>query len=115
MRSLDRLFVDGNRHRTSFQSGSFGHRIGSIDIQVVVGDNVQMVPQLLLVVFLRTDLRIEQFHHLDDRPGLLASFFLVLDVFELPHHIIDDTAVLRKAERGSLRIIIQNLFHNLQR
>ena len=66
-----------------------------------------MIPELLFVVLLRVDLRVQGLHHPDYHTGLLASFRPVRNCLDLLDHIQDDAAIFRHLKFLPLRVVVE--------
>ena len=66
-----------------------------------------MIPEFLLIVVLRVNLRIKQFHNPYDGLCLLASLLPVGNGLDLFNHIQDNPPVLRHLKLLSLRVVVE--------
>ena len=118
MARLDGFRIQGNRIRAAVDHLRMRRRIGRIDIQVVTGDHIEVVPELLLEVLLLVHLRVQRLHHLDDGTCLLGPLRAVLDALHDLDHFQHVPPVLGHRQFLDFSIIIQLdgvlvRFHNL--
>ena len=82
-------------------------RIWGIDVQIIPGNHVQMIPKLLLVVFLHVHLRVQGLHHPYNRTGLLAALVPVGNRLYLLDHIQYDAAIFRHLKFLPLCVVVE--------
>ncbi len=88
-------------------------RGGGGHVQLEVGDDEQVVPELVLQVVRIAEVVVDVAHHVDHDPGLLVAQVAVLDRFEELHHLVDVASVFRQVEFLPFEVVI--LVHSGQR
>ena len=107
MTGADGLGVQRNGVRFAIHELRYRSGIRGIDIQIVSGNHIQMVPELLGPVFLLMHLRIQAFHDLDNGLGLLRALGTIRDLFELFYHLEHIATVFRHLQLLHFRIVIK--------
>ena len=103
----DRILLDGNDHRPGRAFFGCGCRERSVDVKVIAGHHVEVVPEFMGIVVLSVDLRIESLHHLHDGFRLGAALFPVGNLFQLFDHGQDDASVFGHLEFLTFRVVVQ--------
>ena len=80
---------------------------GSVHIQVIAGNDEQVIPELLGEILLLMHLRVQALHHFYHGIGLLCTLGLVRDFLELLHHLEHVSPVLRHLQFLHFRIVIK--------
>ena len=106
------LHRDGDGGRGEFLGHGAGVR--GIHVQVVAGDHIEVVPELMVEILLGVHLRVEELHHLDDGARLLGALLLVGDGLELLHHLEDVASVFGHGELLAGSVVIQGMFGLVQ-
>ena len=96
-----------DRHRRHFLGFRERCRVRGIDVQVIAGDNVEVVPEFLAVVLLGVDLRVQDLHHLDYRGGLTAPLLFVWNRLEAFDHTEYVPAIFRHSKSLSLCVVVE--------
>ena len=80
MTGTDGLGIEGDRVRTAVDHIRMGLGIRGVHIQVVAGNDEQVIPELLGKILLLVNLGIQALHHPDNGGGLFRAFGPVRNV-----------------------------------
>ena len=108
---LHRSLLEGNRLRPGVHTLLLRLRIRGIHIEFEIGNDLEVVPELLFIIVLEMDLRIQQFHHLDHGTGLLISLVPVLDGLEIGHHFLHISSVFREFQGPAAGVVLETALY----
>ena len=78
---------------------------GAVHVKLVVGDDVEMVPELVNVVVRLFHLGVHLGHHLDDELGGFSAFLPILDLHQVTDHLLHVAAVFRDDNLAAFGVV----------
>ena len=88
-----------------------GRGIGCIHIQFEIGNDEQVIPELMFKIARFFDSRVQLGHHIHDKFGCPVPFFAVLDGAAVLYHPLDIPAIFRDKHQFAGGIVFHMFVH----
>src|SRR5690606_9874115 len=87
-------------------------RIWRVHINLEIGDDMEVIPKLMLEICYVTQMRVQKSHHFDNDLSISISLLFSRKLPNIIHHILHISTVLCEYQLRSCTIVIESWIHN---